>query len=133
MFPKIYLCFVLCVTAVAIRAANILVFMPMPFKSHFRGFQPLFEELSHRGHNVTVASQFRQDGTIANYTDIGPFVSFPRGSSAFVTHVTTRLFLCPEPNRNDIECVATISDDKLNVCIHFSSELVKRFLLQEFD
>lgn len=59
--------------------ANILVFMPMPIKSHFRGFQPLFEELSHRGHNVTVVSSFPLDHPVDNYTDIGPFISKERG------------------------------------------------------
>lgn len=84
MLPNTYFCFILYATTTVTRAANILVFMPMPFKSHFRGFQPLFEELSHRGHNVTVASQFRQDGKIANYTDVGPFISNPRGLSVFI-------------------------------------------------
>uniref|UniRef100_A0A2H8TJX5 UDP-glucuronosyltransferase 2C1 n=1 Tax=Melanaphis sacchari TaxID=742174 RepID=A0A2H8TJX5_9HEMI len=58
---------------VVTSASNILVFMPMPFKSHIRGFQPLFEELAHRGHNVTVVSSYPQNRQIANYTDIGPF------------------------------------------------------------
>lgn len=62
-------------------AANILVFVPMPIKSHFRGFQPLFEELSRRGHNVTVASSYPLDSPVANYTDVGPFVDKTRGSA----------------------------------------------------
>lgn len=74
------ICFIICTVTTVTRAANILVFVPMPIKSHFRGFQPLFEELSHRGHNVTVASSFPLDKPIANYTDIGPFVSKERGS-----------------------------------------------------
>lgn len=44
--------------------------MPMPFKSHFRGFQPLFEELSYRGHNVAVASSFPLVRPIVNYMNI---------------------------------------------------------------
>ncbi|VVC33708.1 Hypothetical protein CINCED_3A012882 [Cinara cedri] len=48
--------------------------MPMPDKSHFRGFQPLFVELSRRGHNVTVASSYPLESPVANYTDVGPFV-----------------------------------------------------------
>ncbi|XP_065217119.1 UDP-glycosyltransferase UGT4-like [Planococcus citri] len=35
---------------------NILVFMPLPARSHFRSFQPLFEELIKRGHNITLVS-----------------------------------------------------------------------------
>lgn len=62
-----------------IKGANILVFMPMPLKSHFRGFQILFEELSHRGHNLTVVSSFPRDHKIDNYTDIGPFLSLEKG------------------------------------------------------
>lgn len=68
-------------TTAVIKGANILVFMPLPIKSHFRGFQSLFEELSHRGHNVTVASSFPLDRPIVNYTDLGPFVSKERGLS----------------------------------------------------
>jgi len=77
-----FICSVLCVAActTVTRAANILAFMPLPIKSHFRGFQPLFEELAHRGHNVTVASSFPLDRPIVNYTDIGPFINEERGS-----------------------------------------------------
>ncbi|XP_022164054.1 2-hydroxyacylsphingosine 1-beta-galactosyltransferase-like isoform X1 [Myzus persicae] len=77
MLPSMFFCSVLCIAACTIvtRAANILVFMPLPMKSHFRGFQPLFEELAHRGHNVTVASSFPLDRPLVNYTDVGPFVN----------------------------------------------------------
>lgn len=53
-----------------IKCVNILVFAPMPFKSHFRGFQPLFKELAGRGHNLTVVSTFPLQKSIENYTDI---------------------------------------------------------------
>lgn len=66
--------------AVTGGTANILVFVPMPVKSHFRGFQPLFEELARRGHNVTVVSSYPLDSPVANYTDVGPFVTKTRGS-----------------------------------------------------
>nr|ATN96046.1 UDP-glucuronosyl transferase 343C3 [Myzus persicae] len=54
----------------ASQSANILVFAPMPFKSHFRGFQPLFKELASRGHNLTVVSTFPLKTPQPNYTDI---------------------------------------------------------------
>jgi len=54
----------------ATQCANILVFAPMPFKSHFRGFQPLFKELASRGHNLTVVSTFPLKTPLPNYTDI---------------------------------------------------------------
>lgn len=55
----------------AALAANILVFMPMPLKSHFGGFQPMFEELALRGHNVTVVSAFPlTNRRVPNYTDV---------------------------------------------------------------
>ncbi|XP_050423741.1 UDP-glycosyltransferase UGT4-like [Adelges cooleyi] len=60
------------------NAANILVFTPLPVKSHIRGFQPLFEQLAQRGHNVTVLSCFPVNGTIPNYTDVGPFMEGER-------------------------------------------------------
>ncbi|VVC33706.1 UDP-glucuronosyl/UDP-glucosyltransferase [Cinara cedri] len=52
--------------------ANILAFVPMPMKSHFGGFRPMFEELARRGHNITVVSSFPSTagGRIANYTDV---------------------------------------------------------------
>lgn len=52
------------------RCTNILVFAPMPFKSHFRGFQPLFKELAGRGYNLTVVSTFPLNKPLENYTDI---------------------------------------------------------------
>lgn len=54
----------------ATQCVNILVFAPMPFKSHFRGFQPLFKELASRGHNLTVVSIFPLKTPMPNYTDI---------------------------------------------------------------
>lgn len=53
--------------------ANVLVFMPLPLKSHVGGFQPLFEELARRGHNVTVVSAYPLAAAgrrVANYTDV---------------------------------------------------------------
>lgn len=79
MLPSVIFCTVLCITTTITRAANILVFMPLPIKSHVRGFQPLFQELSNRGHNVTVVSSFPLDHPVANYTDIGPFIDKTRG------------------------------------------------------
>lgn len=52
------------------NGANVLVFWPLPIPSHFRGFEPLFTELAHRGHNVTVVSHFPKSSPVANYTDI---------------------------------------------------------------
>lgn len=54
----------------ATLSANILVFAPMPFKSHFTGFRPLFKELASRGHNLTVVSTFPLKTPLTNYTDI---------------------------------------------------------------
>lgn len=79
MLPSVLFCLVLCSTAIAANGANILVFMPMPSKSHFHGFRPLFEELSRRGHNLTVASSFPLDRPMANYTDVGPFITREKG------------------------------------------------------
>lgn len=55
-----------------LHASNILAFMPAPIKSHFSGFQPMFEELALRGHNVTVVSCYplAKGRHIPNYTDI---------------------------------------------------------------
>lgn len=52
------------------NCANILVFAPMQYKSHFSGFQPLFKELANREHNLTVVSAFPLKTSHANYTDI---------------------------------------------------------------
>jgi len=52
------------------KSASVLVFAPMPFKSHFRGFQPLFKELADRGHNLTVVSTFPLQKPLQNYTDV---------------------------------------------------------------
>lgn len=55
---------------IIMNAANILVFWPLPIPSHFRGFEPLFTELSRRGHNVTVVSHFPKSTPVVNYTDV---------------------------------------------------------------
>lgn len=57
-------------TIVTVDGTNVLVFAPMPFKSHFRGFQPLFKELVRRGYNLTVVSAFPLKTPVENYTDI---------------------------------------------------------------
>lgn len=80
MLLKVFVCLIVnCIVATVIRGANILLFMPLPFKSHIRGFQPLFKELSLRGHNVTVVSSFLSNVNIANYTEIGPFIAKEEG------------------------------------------------------
>ena len=49
--------------------ANILVMYPLPAHSHFKSFQPLFEELIKRGHNVTLISSHKLgDEFQSNYT-----------------------------------------------------------------
>jgi glucuronosyltransferase len=54
----------------AIKSSNILVFVPSPWKSHIASFQPLFVELAHRGHNVTVVTQFAVKKPPSNYTQV---------------------------------------------------------------
>lgn len=54
----------------AIKSSNILVFVPSPWKSHIVTFQPLFLELAHRGHNVTVVTQFAVKNPPSNYTQV---------------------------------------------------------------
>ncbi|GLH05009.1 UDP-glucuronosyltransferase, partial [Gryllus bimaculatus] len=67
-------------------AAKILVLMPVPAKSHFGAYAPLFEELARRGHEVTVASPFPRKTPLANYTDIVLEDTFPaRDSKEFNT------------------------------------------------
>jgi glucuronosyltransferase len=50
---------------------NILAVMPLTARSHFKSFQPLFEEIVKRGHNLTIISgyQLRED-LRSNYTHI---------------------------------------------------------------
>lgn len=54
------------------KSANILIFLPSPWKSHIVSFEPLFLELAHRGHNVTVVSKFVVKNPPFNYTQIVP-------------------------------------------------------------
>lgn len=53
-----------------IQSSNILIFVPSPWKSHIVSFEPLFLELAHRGHNVTVVSSFPMKNPPPNYTQI---------------------------------------------------------------
>jgi len=53
-----------------------LAFFPLPIYSHFSGFDPLFLELTNRGHNVTVVSPFYPKENLSfTYTH----VPVPRG------------------------------------------------------
>jgi len=61
---------ILFVCASVIKSSNILVFVPSPWKSHIVSFQPLFLELAHRGHNVTVVSKFPVKDPPLNYTQL---------------------------------------------------------------
>lgn len=70
-FAAAFVLFLLPTVLPTVGGSNILVFMPMPLKSHVFGFQPMFEELARRGHNVTVVSSFPLTGRrVANYTDV---------------------------------------------------------------
>lgn len=53
-----------------INSSNILVFIPSPWKSHLVSFFPLFLELAHRGHNVTVVTKFAIENPPANYHQV---------------------------------------------------------------
>lgn len=53
-----------------IKPSNILVFTPSPWKSHLMSFQPLFLELAHRGHNVTVVTKFSIENPPTNYNQL---------------------------------------------------------------
>lgn len=51
------------------ETANILVVMPLRPRSHFKSFQPLWEELVERGHNLTMIAGFKlNDKFQLNYT-----------------------------------------------------------------
>lgn len=64
------LTFIALICAPVIESSNILVFVPSPWKSHLVSFQPLFLELAHRGHNVTVVSKFTVKDPPHNYTQV---------------------------------------------------------------
>lgn len=53
-----------------IDCARILVLTPFPGRSHWIVMEPLFQELSARGHKLTVFSAFPQNKPLANYTDV---------------------------------------------------------------
>ncbi|XP_050519783.1 UDP-glucosyltransferase 2-like isoform X2 [Daktulosphaira vitifoliae] len=53
-----------------IESANILVFTPSPWKSHVVSFEPLFFELSNRGHNVTIVTKFPAKNPPPNYNQV---------------------------------------------------------------
>lgn len=83
---------ILFATNTVTRSANILVFAPLPFKSHFTGFQPLFKELGNRGHNITVVSQFPLKNPSANYTDI-PINCEKNFSTGYYFNILKKLLL----------------------------------------
>ncbi|CAH0547833.1 unnamed protein product [Brassicogethes aeneus] len=58
-------------TASKINSARILCVMPLPFYSHQTTFQPIWKELSLRGHNVTtIVTDGINDETLTNLTEI---------------------------------------------------------------
>lgn len=53
----------------------------MYVRSHIKSFQPLFEELVIRGHNVTLISGYRlKDNLKSNYTFVDVSSQFPKTS-----------------------------------------------------
>ncbi|KAG5887589.1 hypothetical protein JTB14_025748 [Gonioctena quinquepunctata] len=51
---------------------NILVIMPNMGRSHQLVYEPMFEQLVRRGHNLTVITAFPRKNTIPNWRDIWP-------------------------------------------------------------
>lgn len=59
-----------------IDSANILVVIPVPAHSHLKSFQPLWEELVKRGHNLTLIAGHKLSNKFQyNYTfmDLKPY------------------------------------------------------------
>lgn len=59
-----------------IDSANILVVIPVPAHSHLKSFQPLWEELVKRGHNLTLIAGHKLSNEFQyNYTfmDLKPY------------------------------------------------------------
>lgn len=52
------------------KPSEILVFVPSPWKSHIVSFQPLFLELAHRGHNVTIVSKYAVKNPPNNFKQV---------------------------------------------------------------
>lgn len=67
---KLCVLVVICTVICCCSALNILVVFPHPGASHFFVFDPLFKELAHRGHNVTVISYLPQKKPVPNLRDI---------------------------------------------------------------
>lgn len=53
-----------------VNPINILTILPYHARSHFNTFKQYVEELTQRGHNVTVLSFFPRDKPLKNYNDI---------------------------------------------------------------
>lgn len=58
------------ICAPIIQSSNILIFVPSPWKSHIISFHPLFLELAHRGHNLTIVTKFPIKNPPINYTQV---------------------------------------------------------------
>ena len=62
--------------------ADILAVVPLSFASHFKSFQPLFEEIVEQGHNVTLISTFPLSGRLQakyKWMDVRKYSIFDAG------------------------------------------------------
>ena len=69
-FSEMFKILVMLVLVRVVHNYNILGIFPNSGKSHFLTYEPLLQELTRKGHNVTVLSEFPQKHPIPRYTDI---------------------------------------------------------------
>lgn len=110
---------------------NILVIFPHQGRSHFNSFAKLFKELSVRGHNVTVISQFPLEQPLSNYRDI----KISKDKVGVIQTASSKFdFATLNPNRNFQKYVIPflLSEWGQDACeIGLSSENVHSFLREE--
>ncbi|KAL4715802.1 hypothetical protein ACJJTC_006381 [Scirpophaga incertulas] len=100
-----------------ISALNILGIFPYPGRSHFIVYSVFLQELSRRGHNVTVISHFPEKQPRKNYHDIPLGVVaeksqdlLPVGERSVLSHLMVALYLTSSGSDN---CETLLANEKV--------------------
>lgn len=109
--------FILTLLLAGVDAYNVLCLLPYPGKSHHMVFEPLLEELSNRGHMVTVVSFFPSTKPHPNRRDVSLVGLAPLNVEVIdLKMIDVRRFFGFEKILADIALVTDLAKSSLQLC-----------------
>lgn len=114
---KTFLCLTVYLIVGYCHAYKILSILPLPWKSHYRIFDPLMVELARRGHQVTVVNPFPKSVKIPNYTEISLKECFPDNQFMFTIDDTIRMVESLYETANEFSQYVDVEERLYNSCL----------------